>query len=632
MNLTPIYELKSRLRAAAIAGTNLLSEDFRLKKAAEGFAPLEKASPVFVKISEMTNNLLVDNSPANLLDTITLVDSVIITLGTVDAKGEIEELETIGGGEILDAPYSQLSAVTDALTTKGGGNFNTFREIWKEHREVLNDYRVRPVLVTGMGASYAELADAVTEVVEGIGSDMLPLLKEGFDPKGKKEMIRRINAIEKIGGAEENAFYLEQLESAEKDIRREQMFALRPDVSNANKLSELAKTEKGKMKTAAMSSLIALDCEKSAEFFAEYSKKKPVEVLWLMENVSSKWASELTAKLIDTVLVDKKGGKITLIDIAEGKSERKYDIGASDIIAALSGKFGAEIEKIYRGYNDAEKPVIISRIGQETKTANWLSGALGNTIIKTGDENLRKLAIELNNDSPMRGYYTYAEAIARFLGGEDCSEWLEEQVKEVYDNVARNTLIDHYMDVTHSPIYTAARKIRFVGGEYCLEYTTTDYARDKDILFRSKPINQPVKGKFTDIFIERPTIGSTTMLADRWVDINDKEYCEKLKNHFIEQGTIFSETGSRSILLKLRNLNVENVKGLAMKYLERHSNSGRWDVNDFRALFICIDGDNDYKLAEAREVVDALRSGKLKIDIKADDIDTFADWAERNYG
>ena len=33
MDTTPIYELRERLRAAGIAGTNLLTEDFRLKRA-----------------------------------------------------------------------------------------------------------------------------------------------------------------------------------------------------------------------------------------------------------------------------------------------------------------------------------------------------------------------------------------------------------------------------------------------------------------------------------------------------------------------------------------------------------------------------------------------------------------------
>ena len=47
MDTTPIYELRERLRAAAIAGTNLLSEDFRLRRVFEAFKTLAKASPVF---------------------------------------------------------------------------------------------------------------------------------------------------------------------------------------------------------------------------------------------------------------------------------------------------------------------------------------------------------------------------------------------------------------------------------------------------------------------------------------------------------------------------------------------------------------------------------------------------------
>ena len=41
MDITPIYELRDRLRTAMIAGTNLLAEDFRLKRAVEAMAPLE---------------------------------------------------------------------------------------------------------------------------------------------------------------------------------------------------------------------------------------------------------------------------------------------------------------------------------------------------------------------------------------------------------------------------------------------------------------------------------------------------------------------------------------------------------------------------------------------------------------
>ena len=93
MNTESIYELQDRLRAACIAGTNLLSEDFRLRRAFEAFKPLEAASPVFAKVGELTEKLLspdCQNQQCALLDTITLVDAVICTLGTVDVKGEVE--------------------------------------------------------------------------------------------------------------------------------------------------------------------------------------------------------------------------------------------------------------------------------------------------------------------------------------------------------------------------------------------------------------------------------------------------------------------------------------------------------------------------------------------------------------
>lgn len=58
MDVKPVYELRERLRAAVIAGANLLSEDFRLRRALEAFKPLETASPVFAKVGQLTAQLL----------------------------------------------------------------------------------------------------------------------------------------------------------------------------------------------------------------------------------------------------------------------------------------------------------------------------------------------------------------------------------------------------------------------------------------------------------------------------------------------------------------------------------------------------------------------------------------------
>ena len=126
MDTKPIYELRARLRAAAIAGASLLAEDFRLKRAAEAIKPLEASSPVFAKIGQMVNQLLSPdnaNPTSTLLESITLVDAVICTLGNVDVKGEIESLEVPKNNEefVVNAPYSVLNNRTDALTTTGSG-------------------------------------------------------------------------------------------------------------------------------------------------------------------------------------------------------------------------------------------------------------------------------------------------------------------------------------------------------------------------------------------------------------------------------------------------------------------------------------------------------------------------------
>ena len=128
MDTEPIYELRERLRAAGIAGTNLLSEDFRLKRAVEAFKPLETASPVFAKIGQLAQQLLApdcQNPQGVLLDTMALVDAVICTLGAVDVSGEIQPVETLmpvqddaknSGSMIVNAPYSTLKELLEAIT------------------------------------------------------------------------------------------------------------------------------------------------------------------------------------------------------------------------------------------------------------------------------------------------------------------------------------------------------------------------------------------------------------------------------------------------------------------------------------------------------------------------------------
>lgn len=253
MDTTPIYDLRERLRAAAMAGTSLLSEDFRLRRALEAFKPLETASPVFAKVGQLTEQLLspeCQNPQGALLETITLADAVICTLGTVDVPGGVESVETLdmeenAGNLIVNVPYSTLKELLEALTTSCDGHYGYVCDTHQENPELFKEYRVKNALVQALGASYAELADQVERwMIEENDKTILPALYRDFDPAGKKEMVRRVKVISALAGAGANDFYIRMLEKAQKDVRTELLDALRHDPQNVPLLCDLAKTEK----------------------------------------------------------------------------------------------------------------------------------------------------------------------------------------------------------------------------------------------------------------------------------------------------------------------------------------------------------------------------------------------------
>ena len=160
MDLRPLYEVKERLERAAVAGTGLLGEDFRLKRALEGLAPLAAASPVFAKIHAGVEALLSappEQRGGALLDALALVDAVAYTQAAVGMPGALEPLPP-GTGTCQDASYSQLHPLLEALTGTGGGRFNVVQETYENHPEYFSDYRVLPALVQGLGDSYWDLA------------------------------------------------------------------------------------------------------------------------------------------------------------------------------------------------------------------------------------------------------------------------------------------------------------------------------------------------------------------------------------------------------------------------------------------------------------------------------------------
>lgn len=340
MNLNPVYELKNRLEMAAIAGVNLISEDFRLRRAVEAMAPFAAASPVFKKIYLLAQSLIspeCKDRPGTLLDALALVDAVCTTQGTLIAGGELLPMKAdapdrtsrpdaadasgMASGpdaagpagdtvEIKNVPYSVMAPVVEAFEGTGGGRYAVIRDAHEANPALFDDYRIEYRMVRALGDSYADLADMVAFWLKKKGKGIIPLLKQGFQTDGGRDMARRIQVMEEAAGKEENEFYRSMVgETASKEVKEAAVRALRHDAGNVPLLLDLLKAEKGKTKSAALYALSFLDGEEVSEYWSKAIKKKPMETVSYLGNSSTDWAADLIADSVNGWLEEYQQGQ-----------------------------------------------------------------------------------------------------------------------------------------------------------------------------------------------------------------------------------------------------------------------------------------------------------------------------------
>ena len=395
MSLQALYDLKERLEHAAIAGTSLLNEDFRLRRAVEALVPLAKASPVFAKISAGATALL--NAPENerstrLLDVLSLVDAVVYTQGTTNVPGKLSDLEH-GSGSYEQVSYGELQPLLTALSGTSSGRTSLIREYWCNHPEYFSDFRVLPHVVGALGDNYGELADMIGEILTMQGSGVIPLLKENFDPAGKIEMARRVRLIAKLAGKSENDWFVSSLTDSKKDIREAIIQTLSLNKENNRLLVDLCQSERGKLREVAMRSLSAMDTEEAAAFWKKEIQKKPNTVSCL-KGVGSVLAADLVASVIRIFLENL---------LTEGKVYNQDDLEKITMLTSvLCGKYSADVDSLWRW--TAERMDAFAEIVPEKNVrscdlsvAEHLQRTLMVTILWNGEPALLNMARELGN-------------------------------------------------------------------------------------------------------------------------------------------------------------------------------------------------------------------------------------------
>ena len=222
MELQGLYELHQRLEAAAVAGVNLIGDDFRLKRAVEQIRPLAQAVPVINKLYTMAEKAMApdcEDRPGCLLDALALSEALLCTQAGYETGYKTEQnsggpesgpgyrpLELISRCYGPCLPYSQVHPLEQALTESGGGRLVPITEAMEEHPQVFEDYRLQAAVITALSDRYADIADEAEAFLSKMDRQIVPLLKRGYWETTDNGRLHRLRVIEAICREEENEF------------------------------------------------------------------------------------------------------------------------------------------------------------------------------------------------------------------------------------------------------------------------------------------------------------------------------------------------------------------------------------------------------------------------------------------
>jgi len=342
MNFEPLYELKNRLENVAVVGINLVKDDFRLKRAVEQVKEYSNAAKVFKQIYDMGNSLIStdDEDKCDLfLDLLALLDAVLCTQATTYSGDKPQEIKTITKNKDFykELHYSELSPLIYAFTETGGGRLNIIIDSFKTNPEIMKDFRVKTYMIHGLSDKYSEISDRMVEELKKQGKEVIPLLKDGFDPQGKREMISRLEIIASLCKEEENDFYKYCIENGSKEMKENAISELKYCQDNIDYILDLIKTEKGTVKNKAYVSLLWMNDSRAEKEWDKFFKKKPFDNIYSFQFTNQQWVIDYLNNFIKEYIVELKNKTL--------KTAEERRIVEGEVAKICSVSFNKEINK-----------------------------------------------------------------------------------------------------------------------------------------------------------------------------------------------------------------------------------------------------------------------------------------------
>ncbi|MBO4915425.1 MAG: hypothetical protein J5449_09490 [Oscillospiraceae bacterium] len=404
MKMELLYNLRDRLEELASAGTDTVSEDFRLMGAVEAFAELASdggaGGRIYRAVCAMMT-ALPEERPALLLEALDIVRATVRENGETFVWGDLVPLRG-GSGSETGAPYSKLRPLIAALQNSGSARISILGEYWAESPELFGDSRVLPYLASALGDTHEEMEELFAAVLTKQGRRAVPFLKEGFRPDcpdGRREMERRVYWVARLAGAEENKWLLSILPKCERELREAVIAALGVSQDNAELLQELYRTETGKSRDAALRALARMEDEGSRALWTEELERRP-DCPPCLEGVDSALAADMAAQALHSAYTEA---------LERGRQEltQAEMLTLSHTVYAAYGKYSDKLREEWMWL--AEHMDEFDRLVPDRNVKQWdmnaaelLEKCLMETVLWNPSENVRALAAELGTRWPNR--------------------------------------------------------------------------------------------------------------------------------------------------------------------------------------------------------------------------------------
>ena len=436
MNFEPLYELKNRLENVAVVGINLAKDDFRLQRAVEQVKEYSTVAKVFKQIYDMGNSLIStdDEDKCDIfLDLLALLDAVLCTQATTYSREKPQEIKSIAKNKDFykELHYSELSPLIYAFTQGGGGRLNVIEDAIDNNSEIFDDFRLKSYMINGLSDKYSEIVDRITRELRKQRKEIIPLLKDGFDPQGKREMLARLDIISHIGKENENDFYKYCIENGSKEIKEFAIGALKYSQDNIDYILDLTKTEKGKLKNKAFEVLSYMNDSRAEKEWDKFFKKKPLENIEYLRGTDQQWATDYLNNFIGVYIEELKNRSLKTAE-----ERRIVENEVTRICSVILNKRTDKILSLFKDlypYNKYEIKKILS-FYIVTDLNKELTDLIKELARKYEGEFLeQEFLISLLQNKPETVYKNFSKYAG--IGG------LEEEIKKLFNSLFKDNKI-----------------------------------------------------------------------------------------------------------------------------------------------------------------------------------------------